>query len=155
MRLILLAALAAGPVAAADQARNGTFDDGLTGWWATQNLTPEIRDGRLCTEVPGGLVNPWDAIIGQDEVALQKGEAYGFSFHAAGDPKGPVRALVHVGSPAFSHLFLEEAARVFGDLPGVLDVDGYLFEALTATAPRECADPARRRRGRRAGSTRS
>lgn len=53
----------------------------------------------------------------------------------------PVRALVHVGSPAFSHLFLEEAARVFGDLQGALDVDGYLFEALTATPvewQREC-----------------
>jgi hypothetical protein len=41
------------------------------------------------------------------------------------------RALVHVGSPAFSHLFLEEAQRALGDLGGWLDVDGYLFEALT------------------------
>ncbi|MAE77408.1 MAG: hypothetical protein CMJ85_11125 [Planctomycetes bacterium] len=43
----------------------------------------------------------------------------------------PLRAHVHIGSPALSHLFLEEAARVFGDLGGALDVDGYLFEALT------------------------
>ncbi|KIG17551.1 Mannose-6-phosphate isomerase [Enhygromyxa salina] len=42
-----------------------------------------------------------------------------------------VNSFVHVGSPAFSHLFLQHAERVFGDLEGWLDVDGYLFEALT------------------------
>ncbi|PRQ09204.1 hypothetical protein [Enhygromyxa salina] len=40
-------------------------------------------------------------------------------------------SFVHVGSPAFSHLFLRHAERVFGDCEGWLDVDGYLFEALT------------------------
>ncbi|MBI3320935.1 MAG: NAD-dependent epimerase/dehydratase family protein, partial [Candidatus Omnitrophica bacterium] len=42
-----------------------------------------------------------------------------------------VKALVHIGSPAFSYLFLEEAEHVFGDLSGWIDVDGYIFEALT------------------------
>jgi hypothetical protein len=41
-----------------------------------------------------------------------------------------VKALVHTGSPAFSYAFLEEAERLFGDLEGWIDVDGYLFEAL-------------------------
>ncbi len=40
-------------------------------------------------------------------------------------------AHVHIGSPAFSHLFLRHAEAVFGELDGWLDVDGYLFEALT------------------------
>ncbi len=39
--------------------------------------------------------------------------------------------LVHIGSPAFSHLFLRHAEQVFGDFEGWIDVDGYLFEALT------------------------
>lgn len=38
---------------------------------------------------------------------------------------------MHLGSPALSWLFLEQAAQVFADTPGWLDVDGYLFEALT------------------------
>ncbi len=46
----------------------------------------------------------------------------------------PVKALVHIGSPAFSYLFLEEAEALFGDLDGWIDVDGYLFEALTHDA---------------------
>lgn len=40
-------------------------------------------------------------------------------------------AHVHIGSPAFSHLFLRHAEAVFGDCQAWLDVDGYLFEALT------------------------
>jgi hypothetical protein len=40
-------------------------------------------------------------------------------------------AHVHIGSPAFSHSFLRHAEVVFGDCEGWLDVDGYLFEALT------------------------
>ena len=39
--------------------------------------------------------------------------------------------LVHIGSPAFSHLFLRHAEQVFTDFEGWIDVDGYLFEALT------------------------
>ena len=40
-------------------------------------------------------------------------------------------AHVHIGSPTFSHVFLGHAEAVFGDCQGWLDVDGYLFEALT------------------------
>jgi phosphomannomutase len=47
---------------------------------------------------------------------------------------GEVEVLAHLGSPALSWTFLEEAEAVFGDLPGWLDVDGYLFEALTHDA---------------------
>jgi hypothetical protein len=46
----------------------------------------------------------------------------------------PVKALVHIGSPAFSYPFLEEAEALFGDFDGWIDVDGYLFEALTHDA---------------------
>jgi endoglucanase len=81
--------------AAAELVPNGTFTD-ATGWWATQNLTLEVRDGELCTVVPGGLTNPWDAIVGINDLPLVKGEAYQFSFTYRGDPAGPVRALVQM-----------------------------------------------------------
>ncbi|MBN1596033.1 hypothetical protein JW933_08925, partial [candidate division FCPU426 bacterium] len=42
------------------------------------------------------------------------------------------KAYVHIGSPAFSYVFLEAAEEAFGDLiEGWIDVDGYVFEALT------------------------
>lgn len=45
---------------------------------------------------------------------------------------GPdARALVHIGSPALSHAFVAALREEFGTLEGWLDIDGYLFEALT------------------------
>ncbi|MFH1846684.1 MAG: hypothetical protein ABH869_03925 [Candidatus Omnitrophota bacterium] len=41
------------------------------------------------------------------------------------------RAMVHIGSPAFSHILQEEAVKIFGDWKGWADVDGYLIEGLT------------------------
>src|SRR5262249_34824595 len=41
------------------------------------------------------------------------------------------RALVHIGSPALSYAFVAALRAEFGDAPGWLDIDGYLFEALT------------------------
>jgi len=84
---------------------NGTFDDGTTApFWTTGNLTPTaaVVDGQLCTVVPAGTVNPWDAIIGQDNISLVEGTDYTFSFFASGDPTGPVRALVQLPVDPFT-----------------------------------------------------
>ncbi len=58
-------------------------------------------------------------------------------------PDQPLRAQVNLGSPAFSHRFLAHADRWFGDCADWLDVDGYLFEALTHDAPSWAAEIAR------------
>lgn len=42
--------------------------------------------------------------------------------------------LVHLGSPALSHRFLAALGHAFGEVSGWLDIDGYLFEALTHDA---------------------
>lgn len=53
-----------------------------------------------------------------------------------GAPEGePLVAHVNLGSPAFSHRFLAAAADAFAGCEGWLDVDGYLFEALTHDEP--------------------
>lgn len=81
---------------AADLVANGGFDTDTTGWWTTENLALELKDGRLCAAVPGGTTNPWDAIIGTNDIPLLKGQSYELSFAASGDPGGPVRALVQM-----------------------------------------------------------
>lgn len=73
---------------------NGDFADGTAPWWWTSNLAPEVVDEQLCTQVPGGTVNPWDAIIGQDNLALQAGESYAFRVTATASRPLTVRALV-------------------------------------------------------------
>ena len=73
---------------------NGTFDTGTAPWWSTANAPAAVVDGRLCAEIPGGTVNPWDAIIGQNDLPLQAGESYELSFDASASV--PVGVLAKV-----------------------------------------------------------
>ena len=61
----------AGPATAEEpeQIVNGTFDSGHAPWWGTGNITLDSSSGQLCADVPGGTANPWDVIIGQDNIA--------------------------------------------------------------------------------------
>jgi endoglucanase len=68
---------------ASEQIKNGTFDAGTAPWWWTGNLTPAATTGQLCADVPAGSTNPWDAIIGQNDITLQSGQSYTLSFTAS------------------------------------------------------------------------
>ncbi|MEW9532054.1 glycoside hydrolase family 9 protein [Microbispora sp. NPDC049125] len=102
--ILAVAALAAAcltgsPAHAADepeQIPNGTFDTTTDPWWHTANLTFAIDDGRLCADIPGGTVNPWDAIIGLNDIPLVKDETYAFSFFATANPGKVGRAYVQL-----------------------------------------------------------
>ncbi len=103
--ILAVAALAAtclnGSPATADadgpeQIPNGTFDTTTAPWWHTGNLEFALTDGRLCTDVPGGTVNPWDAIVGVNDIPLVKDETYAFSFFATGTPAKVARAYVQL-----------------------------------------------------------
>ncbi|NUT44347.1 MAG: glycosyl hydrolase family 5 [Thermoactinospora sp.] len=97
---LLLAALVPAPAAAADeppeQIVNGSFDEGLPPWWHTGNVTSEIVDGRLCADIPGGTANPWDVIIGQNDLALVEGESYAYHFFASSSTPKVARALIQL-----------------------------------------------------------
>jgi endoglucanase len=82
--------------------RNGRFEVDQAGWWATANLQIAPDRGKLCTTVPAGTVNPWDAMIGTNELPLSKDAPYTFGFGYQGDPGGPVRALVQMQSEPFT-----------------------------------------------------
>ncbi|MEU6356539.1 glycoside hydrolase family 9 protein [Streptomyces sp. NPDC047072] len=78
-----------------EQLRNGTFDTAVEPWWTTADMTAGLSGGRLCTDVPGGTANRWDAAVGQNDVTLVKGESYKVAFYANGSPEGHVaRAIV-------------------------------------------------------------
>lgn len=84
------------PALATDQIANGAFETSVEPWWATDNLTHAAVDGRLCADVPAGVINAWDAIVGLDGVTLVEGETYALSFSVSGDPGGPIRAVVQM-----------------------------------------------------------
>nr|WP_239126512.1 glycoside hydrolase family 9 protein [Asanoa siamensis] len=79
-----------------EQISNGTFDSGHAPWWATGNLTLDSSSGQLCADVPGGTVNPWDAIIGYDNVPLVAGETYAFRFFGTATPAKVGKALIQL-----------------------------------------------------------
>jgi endoglucanase len=71
---------------------------GLEGeWWATPNVVLEYQPGALCAAVPGGTVEPWDAIIGINEMRLSSGQGYRLGVSVSADPEGRVRALAQEG----------------------------------------------------------
>ncbi|POX54511.1 glycosyl hydrolase family 5 [Streptomyces sp. Ru71] len=103
-----LTALPAQPAGAgeSEQVRNGSFDTGTDPWWSTSNVTTALADGRLCADVPGGTAERWDAAVGQNDIALAKGETYRFSFAASGVPGGyAVRALVGLQTAPYDTWF--------------------------------------------------
>jgi endoglucanase len=102
LAFILAAAAPASAQEVNELIRNGAFDDGTTGWWATGNLSMEIVDGRLCVDVPGGTTNPWDAIVGQDGIALAAGESYAFAFDASASAPAAMRGIVQLPVDPFT-----------------------------------------------------
>ena len=89
-----------------ENVRNGDFAAGTDQWFTTGNLTPAIVDGRLCVTVPGGTSNPWDAIVGQNDIALQQGVSYRYSYDVSSSVEGKnVRALVGLSVAPFDAYF--------------------------------------------------
>ena len=74
----------------------GDFDEGVGVWWTTGDMVADTSSGALCVEVPGGTASAWSSIVGVDNVPIEAGRDYDFSFTATGTTDVPVviRALV-------------------------------------------------------------
>ncbi|MFB4276626.1 MULTISPECIES: glycoside hydrolase family 9 protein [unclassified Nonomuraea] len=102
LALLTMVALSPAPAAHAaadegpEQIVNGTFDTGTAPWWGTGNVTLAVDGGRLCADIPGGTANPWDVIIGQNDIPLVEGETYAYRFFAAATPAKVGRALIQL-----------------------------------------------------------
>lgn len=79
-----------------EQIVNGSFDAGTAPWWSTGNTTLTVQDGRACADIPGGTANPWDVIIGQNDLPLVEGETYAYRFFASATPAKVGRALIQL-----------------------------------------------------------
>jgi endoglucanase len=90
------------PPGGAEQLQNGDFSNGDGGWFSYGTTGTGVADGKLCTDVPGGLANPWDAGVGQNGVTLVAGAEYKFSFDASAAPGATVRAAVQLGAEPFT-----------------------------------------------------
>nr|WP_311765475.1 glycoside hydrolase family 9 protein [Streptomyces zingiberis] len=102
----LLGTVLSGPAAGAEPGpelvSNGDFSGGTTGWWFTENLPAAVTDGRLCAEVPAGTANPWDAILGQNDIPLTAGEAYTLRYTATATAPVTIRANVQMATDPYT-----------------------------------------------------
>ncbi|QQN80347.1 glycoside hydrolase family 9 protein [Streptomyces sp. XC 2026] len=75
---------------------NGDFSNGTAPWWWTPGSPAAVVDGQLCADVPGGTLNAWDAIIGQDDLPLTEGETYALTYTATASVPVAIRSLVQL-----------------------------------------------------------
>ncbi|MDI6102803.1 glycoside hydrolase family 9 protein [Actinoplanes sp. NEAU-A12] len=100
----------AAPPGGPEQIENGDFAEGTSGWYSYGTTSTGADDGRLCSTVPGGLANPWDAGIGQNGVALVAGSTYTFAFDASATPGATVRANVQLGVEPYTSFLSRDVA---------------------------------------------
>ncbi|MEU8262089.1 glycoside hydrolase family 9 protein [Micromonospora sp. NPDC048999] len=105
---LVMAGATAGPAHAAvppdapEQIRNGDFSAGTSPWFSYGTGELRVVDGRLCTTVPGGLANLWDAGIGQDAVPLIAGAEYELSFDVSATPGTAITAVLQLGHDPYT-----------------------------------------------------
>jgi endoglucanase len=98
--LVLVAGSAVGASAApADPASyervlNGGFTAVKTPWWSSGNTPSRVDAGRLCADVPTGTINPWQSMIGQNDVPLEANQPYTLRFTASATRDVTIRATV-------------------------------------------------------------
>ncbi|MGW6934488.1 glycoside hydrolase family 9 protein [Lentzea sp. NPDC054927] len=92
--VLVLSLATAAHAAGYERVLNGSFDAGKTPWWSSGNTPSKIVDGRLCADVPAGTVNPWNSMIGQNDVPLEAGQPYTLRFTATATKPVTIRAVV-------------------------------------------------------------
>jgi endoglucanase len=89
---------------------NGTFDSTKAPWWSSGNTPSRIDSGRLCAEVPAGTVNPWDSMVGENDIPLEAGQPYTLRFTASATRSVTIRAALALAVAPNTTMFAKSAA---------------------------------------------
>jgi endoglucanase len=93
-----------------------SFAESLGPWGLYGGSDPVFADGSVCTSLPGGQTNPWDAGLSFNGVAIEEGQNYVLSFTASATPETPVRVIVGEGVGAYRTTFEQSAAPLTSEL---------------------------------------
>lgn len=99
------------PVAAAGGAQplygelveNGTFASLTAPWWSTEGAPVSSVDGAMRVTVAGtgAAGDPWDAVVGQNDINLRQGATYTLSFDAKASVPRTIRPTVQLGAAPY------------------------------------------------------
>ncbi len=134
--LVAGALAAPGGAAAADEGPelivNGDFSAaGTDPWWWTEDNPATVVDGQLCADVPAGTANPWDAIVGQNDLPIEAGETYALRYTATASTPVTIRTNVQQA--------VEPWAQFFASADQITDTAQSFEHIFTATAGDEAA----------------
>src|SRR5882762_7198443 len=89
---------------------NGSFDSVKTPWWSSGNTPSQVVSGRLCADIPAGTVNPWDSMVGENDIPLEAGQPYTLRFTASATRDITIRAALALAVPPSTTMFNKPAA---------------------------------------------
>jgi endoglucanase len=86
---------------------NGDFSTGLTDWWSTSSVLAGPAGG-LCVAVGAGAAQPWEALLGQNNVAVQSGKTYTVSFQASATSAVTIGAKLQQNGAPYTAYFSQD-----------------------------------------------
>lgn len=108
--LVVSPAPAAHADAPYERVLNGTFDTTKAPWWSSGTTPSRIDAGRLCADVPAGTVNPWDSMLGENDIPLEAGQPYTLRFTATASADVTIRAGLGLAVAPSTTMFSKAAA---------------------------------------------
>ncbi|GEL99167.1 glycoside hydrolase family 9 protein [Cellulomonas terrae] len=93
-----------------------SFAESLGPWGLYGGADPVFADGGVCTTLPGGQSNPWDAGLAFTGIPVEEGQNYVLSFTAKATPDTPVRVIVGEGGGAYRTTFEQASVPLTSEL---------------------------------------
>ncbi|PMH43165.1 hypothetical protein BCU68_04035 [Vibrio sp. 10N.286.49.B3] len=86
--------------------RNGGFVDNGH-WWAV-GAQLKVSNSSGCVDINKKMPNPWDVLLGQNDIVLKQGQKYQLSFKAWSDTSTKFVASVQHSSPPYTQYYRSE-----------------------------------------------
>lgn len=84
---------------------NGDFSTGLAPWWTSGSVNADTASGELSVELINGGSNPWEVIVGQNNIPIYAGAAYSLTFDARATQDVTVTTLLQLNGPPYTQYF--------------------------------------------------
>ncbi|WP_432989321.1 glycoside hydrolase family 9 protein [Dactylosporangium sp. CA-233914] len=81
---------------------NGGFDNNDTGGWFAAGADMSAVGGKLQVQVPGGRRQPYDVIVGQNDIRLERDAQYTISFTASAGRPVTIRTQVQLSDEPYT-----------------------------------------------------